>query len=350
MYSSGTTRKPKGAVQSHGAITACLSSFTHPDFCPHLPSTAEVQDTVTGVVPFYHASGLFVISLTALYLGNKIVSLPSFNPQDFIRIIKDHKVRVLHLVPPMMKFLVSSPMVTADHLASVRSVLCGAAPVPTSTAQAFKEKVSNPVIIQEVFGMTECLVVFTTPTKEERLGWCGKCLPCVEAKVVDTTTGKALPEGHKGELCTRGPMLMTHYFNNPTATAETIDADGWLHTGDIAIHQDGFLSIVDRMKDIIKVKGFQVAPSELEDLLLKHPAVTDAGVVGVEDERAGELPRAYVVCQENVTEEELHKFLEPRVAEYKKLKGGIRFVDSLPKNATGKILRKDLKAMASKDV
>ncbi|XP_071538506.1 probable 4-coumarate--CoA ligase 3 [Panulirus ornatus] len=348
MYSSGTTGKPKGVQHSHESFTAALASMNHPDFHVH-PTTDGVQDAVVGVIPFYHGYGLSFVSLSSFYRGVKVVSLPSFEPGDFLRIIKDHKVGVLHVVPPLLNFLVSSPLVTPEHLASVRSVVCTAAATPTSVAQAFKEKAPNPVIFQEGYGMTEIFLTLMTPVKEERLGSCGTCLPFVTAKCIDPETGETLAEGQRGELCFKTPTMMTGYRNNPTATAETIDADGWLHTGDVAMHQDGFFTIVDRIKELIKVKGLQVSPSELEDLLLQHPGVADVAVVGVEDGRAGELPRAYVVRQGSVTEEDLHRFMEPRVAEYKKLKGGITFVDSLPRTASGKLLRKDMKAMAAQD-
>nr|XP_045616936.1 4-coumarate--CoA ligase 5-like [Procambarus clarkii] len=348
IYSSGTTGPPKGAELSHGAFTSNITCFTHPDYFSYLPTTAETQETVVGYMPFYHLYGLYTVGMFSLYLGAKIVSLPAFTSQDFVRIVRDHKLRVVHLVPPILNFLNVSPTVTSEDLSRVRVVMCAGAPIPTTSAEALKKKAPNPIFFQEGFGMTECLGALMTPLKEEKIGWCGKCVPNVEVKVVDVETGLALPENQRGELCIRSPSLMTGYLDNPTATAETIDKDGYLHTGDVAIHQDGFVSIVDRIKELIKVKGLQVSPSEIEDLLLQHPGVIDAAVVGVDDERSGELPCAFIVRRDGTSEEDIHKFLQPKVAEYKQLKGGIKFVDALPKSATGKVLKKDLKEKAAK--
>ncbi|XP_068216230.1 uncharacterized protein [Palaemon carinicauda] len=349
LYSSGTTGKPKGVALSHRAFTNNVVMFTHPNIFAYKETTAEYQENILGIMPFYHIYGTHVINMFNLYKGAKTVSLPDFTPQDFIRIIRDFKVEVVHLVPPMLNFLIKSPAVTSKDLASMRCAICAAAPVPPSSAVALKEKAPNPILFQEGFGMTEALGTHMTPLNQERIGYCGKLVPNTEGKVVDIETGEALPEGQRGELCIRSPSMMSYYHKNPQATAETIDSEGWLHTGDIAIHDDGFFSIVDRIKELIKVKGSQVSPSELEEELLKHPAVLDVGVIGVEDERAGELPRAYIVKKAEVSSEDIMNYLKDKVAPYKQLKGGVRFLDALPKNATGKLLRRELKEMAAKD-
>ncbi|KAG0713288.1 4-coumarate--CoA ligase-like 7 [Chionoecetes opilio] len=214
------------------------------------------------------------------------------------------------MVPPMLNFLTSSDQVTPADLESVRGAMCSAAPVPSTTAKLFKEKAPHPVTFQEGFGMTETLGTHMTPLDDERLGYCGKVAPNVEAKVI-SEEGKALPR-ERGE---------------------------------------SFASGVHRLKELIKVKGFQVAPSELEDVLLQHSGVMDVAVVGVPDDRAGELPRAYVVrSPSSCTEDDIHKFLKERLADFKQLKGGVRFVDALPKSPTGKVLRRELQAVAAKDL
>lgn len=349
LYSSGTTGKPKGVALSHRAFTNNMAMFTRPEIFAYQPTTKEHQENTTGVMPFYHTYGTQVINMFNLYLGAKTISLPAFTPADFVRIIKDYNVGIVHLVPPILHFLVNSPAVTSNDLASVRCAMCAAAPVPPPSANALKEKAPNPVLFQEGFGMTEALGTHMTPVEQEVIGYCGKLVSNTEAKLIDTQTGEALSEGQQGELCIRSPSLMSYYHKNPEATAEAIDAEGWLHTGDVAFHEDGFFSIVDRLKELIKVKGYQVSPSQLEEELLKHPGVMDAGVTCVKDERAGELPRAYIVRKSNCSAEDIMSYMKDRMAPYKQLKGGIRFVEDLPKNPTGKLLRKVLKEMAAND-
>jgi len=345
-YSSGTTGLPKGVAVSQGAMTANMACFTHPEYWPLKETTAGQQSTVIGVLPFYHIYGLHVVTMMTLYSGGKIVTLQTFTPQDYLRIIKDHQVDVLQIVPPILNFLVAHPSVTSDILSSVESVFCGAAPVPAASAAKLKEMTKPELIFQEGFGMTEVLGSHMTPVNDVRLGFCGKPIPNTEVKVIDIETGKMVPAGERGEMCIRGPQLMSHYHKNPSATAESI-IDGWFHTGDIVIAtDDGFFSIVDRMKELIKVKGLQVAPSELENILLKLSGVQDVGVVSVPDERAGELPRAYIITDGNVTEDQINAYMTEQLAPHKQLKGGIKFVDELPKSPTGKLLRKELKKMA----
>ncbi|XP_063847795.1 uncharacterized protein LOC135092925 [Scylla paramamosain] len=351
LFSSGTTGPPKGVQLSHRAFTSNLTFFTHPKIFPYHPSKeGEAQEVVTGLTPFYHVNGLYLITLIGMYQGAKVVSFPAFDPVSYVRVIREHKIGILHLVPPILNFLTMSDKVTSADLASVRGAICAAAPVPSTTSKLFKEKAPNPIIFQEGFGMTEILGSHMTPLDDERLGYCGKVVPNVMAKVINAE-GEALPEGERGELCIKSPSLMTGYYKNPTVTAQTLDAEGWLHTGDVAIHTDGFFSIVDRLKELIKVKGFQVSSSELEDVLLEHTAVADVAVIGIPDDRAGELPRAYIVrsSSSSCSEEDIHGFLKERVAEFKQLKGGVRFVDALPKNQTGKVLKRELQELAAKE-
>ncbi|KAG7158440.1 4-coumarate--CoA ligase 3-like 3 [Homarus americanus] len=332
LYSSGTTGKPKGVELSHSAIVSNLVNFSHPDLLAYRCATAKEQEVVVGVMPFYHTYGIYVVGLISWYLGAKIVTLPAFTPHDFVRVVKDHKVRILHLVPPILNFMVMSPTVTPTDLVNVEVAMCAGAPVPVTAAEALKKKAPKPILFQEGFGMTEALATHMTPVNEEKIGSCGKCLPNAMAKVADLSTGKALPAGERGELRIKSPSVNVPSFR------------------DVATQENGFFYIVDRIKELIKVKGYQVSPSELEDLLLQHSGVKNVAVVGVPDERAGEMPRAYVIRQDDTTEEDLNKFLEPRVAAYKYLKGGIKFVDELPTNATGKVLKRQLKELAAKDL
>ncbi|XP_042879849.1 4-coumarate--CoA ligase 3-like [Penaeus japonicus] len=347
-YSSGTTGKPKGVSLTHSAIVNNVSMYHNPYTVNVEKAEGDHQDVLMGLLPFFHIYGMCVIMASGLCRGTKIVTLPKFDPRTYANVLKNHKISVLHTVPPLLQFVAASPSVAPEDLSHVHTVMCGAAPVPPAAASALKKKVSHSIFFQEGFGMTETLCTHMTPKDEEKLGYCGKLVPHAKAKIVDLDKGIALPPGAEGELCVSSPAMMAGYHNNPTATKECYDEDGWFRTGDVAVcDNDGNFSIVDRIKELIKVKGLQVSPSELEDILLRHPGVADVGITGVEDERAGEVPRAYIVRKnQDVSEKDLQSFLGSRVAPHKQLAGGIRFVEELPKNPTGKLLRRQLKKMA----
>lgn len=347
-YSSGTTGKPKGVCISHKALTSSLALFHHPSAGQVTPAEGEHQDAVMGLLPFFHIFGMMALMTSAMTNGAKLVTMPQFDPKVFLEVLVKHKVSRLQLVPPLINFLAMSPEVQPAMLSSINSILCGAAPVSTASAAMLKEKASQPIFIQEGFGMTETLCTHMTPVGHEKLGWCGKVMAHVRSKVVDLDTGMTLPPGEKGELCIDAPGMMTSYHNNPEATRDAFDSEGWFKTGDVAIYdEEGFFSIVDRMKELIKVKGVQVSPSELEDVIISYPGVADVGVIGVADEKAGEVPRAYVVPKgKDLKKDELNAFVAERVAPHKQLAGGIEFVEQLPKNPTGKLLRRELKKMA----
>ena len=198
------------------------------------------------------------------------------------------------------------------------------------------------------YGMTETgPCTHLGPLQGAKIGSIGHPISRTQAKIVDVETGEALGPNQTGELCVKGPQMMKGYLKNVKATEDTIEPSGWLHTGDIAYYdEDRHFYIVDRLKELIKVKGFQVSPSELEDLIRRHPAVADVAVIGIPDDYAGELPRAYVAIKSDasLTEQSLKDFIHPQVSPHKHLKGGVEFVGSVPKSATGKILRRELKA------
>jgi len=353
-FSSGTTGPPKGVCLTHFNLVAnCVqigAKSVMPEVLLDWVKDGE-QETVLAVLPFFHIYSMELIMLLNMRLGNKIITLPKFEPEMYLKALVQYKPTLLHLVPPLVQFLAATPVVKAQHLASVKVVTGGAAPFGPALIEMFMKKVAPHVIeFREGFGMTEsspCTQL--QPGEGAVIGGCGNCVPNTIAKVVDIETGEVVGPGEQGELCVSGPQVMLGYYKNKAATEETL-IDGWLHTGDIAVvDSTGQFTIVDRLKELIKVKGLQVSPSELEDLIRRHPGVLDVAVVGVPDERVGESPRAYVIRRNTQVEEQsIVDYVAERVAPHKRLEQGCMFVESLPKNQTGKLLRRELKAQVFK--
>jgi len=335
-YSSGTTGPPKGVCLTHFNLVANLCQAMHPEILPlQSVKEKESQEITLAVLPFFHIYAMELVMIYGLRQGFKIVTLPKFEPETYIKALTTYRPTFLNLVPPLVSFLATNPVVKASHLSSVTFVTGGAAPFGPALIEKFMEKVHpNPIKFLEGFGMTESSPIsHIQPMEGAILGACGCPMPNTIAKVVDIDTGAILGPGQQGELCVSGPQVMMGYYNNPAATERTIVND-WLMTGDVAIYDETRqFTIVDRLKELIKVKGLQVAPSELEDLIRRHPGVLDVAVVGVPDERSGELPRAYIIRKNrNVSEQSIVDYVADRVAPHKKLGAGVMFVESLPKN------------------
>ncbi|KXS09105.1 putative amp-binding enzyme [Gonapodya prolifera JEL478] len=355
-YSSGTTGRSKGVMISHKNVVAnvCqLNGIQTKEF------SELCKDVLMAVLPFYHIYGLILLIHMATFRGNTTVVLPKFEPQHFLSAIQKYKITSLFLVPPIVLFLSQHPAVDQFDTSSVKTILSGAAPLPwESVIQLKKRKGFKNVVVQQGWGMTETATAVTmTPLDDVRVNSVGPILPNIEVKLVDPDNHEAVGVGKEGEIWVRGPnVTYLGYLNNKKATEETFK-DGWLLSGDIAVaDKDGHLYIRDRMKELIKVKGLQVAPAELEALLLEHPAVADSCVVQVPDDRAGELPRAYVVLKESHERNNLddikasiNSLFESRLARHKQLAGGIVVVDSIPKTASGKLLRRNLRDRAKQE-
>ena len=280
----------------------------------------------------------------ALAQGGKVVTMPRFDLEQFLSLCQENKIKRGFVVPPVVLALAKHPLVDKYDLSSVKSLFSGAAPLGAELADEAAKRLDCEVV--QGYGMTELSPVsHSTPDGHYKPGTIGLLIPNTECRIVDPETGKDLGQDEDGEIWVRGPQVMPGYLNNETATKDTIDDDGWLHTGDIGhIDADGHFTIVDRLKELIKYKGFQVPPAELEALLVTHPAVADAAVIGIPDDEAGELPKAFITLKPGAeaSEDDIKSFVASEVATYKQLRL-VEFIDEIPKSASGKILRRLLR-------
>jgi 4-coumarate--CoA ligase len=336
-YSSGTTGVNKGVMLTHGNLVANVAQVL---------SGADIREdeVFIAVLPFFHIYGMQVLMNTGLRAGITIITLPRFDLEQFLRSHQEHGITRSFVAPPIVVALAKHPMVDEFDLSKLEQVFSGAAPLSAELSLEAGARLGCDVV--QGYGMTESSpVTHQTPPGNYKPGSCGVTAPSTLTKVVDPATGEEVGVDVDGEVCIHGPQVMLGYLNNPQATESTIDPEGWLHTGDIGhIDADGHLWIVDRLKELIKVSGFQVAPAELEALLLTHPQVADAAVVGRPDERSGEVPVGFVVLKAGATasEQDIADFVAGQVAHYKQLRH-VEFIDAIPKSASGKILRRMLR-------
>ncbi len=336
-YSSGTTGLPKGVMLTHHNLVANIEQIRH--------AILYTDDEVAlAALPFFHIYGMQVLMNGLIANGVTTVSMPRFDMVEALQAVQELKVTRFFAVPPIILGLAKHPIVDQYDMSSVRQIFSGAAPLGAELAAEAGARLGCEVV--QGFGMTELSPVsHCTVEGDFRPGTSGVTVSNTESRIVDPDTGEDRGVGERGELWVRGPQVMKGYLNNEEATAATVDADGWLHTGDIAIIDEaGHMTIVDRLKELIKFKGFQVAPAELEALIVTHPKVADVAVIGVPDVEAGELPKAFVapVDGETVTLEEIQALVAEHLVSYKQIKL-LDVVDSIPKSAAGKILRKELR-------
>lgn len=340
-YSSGTTGLSKGVMLSHHNLVANVAQVLG-------PAELREDETLVAVLPFFHIYGMQVLMNCGLKAGATIVTLPRFDLPQFLEVHQTYKATRTFVAPPIVVALAKHPIVDNYDMSALEQIFSGAAPLSAELALECGKRLGCEVV--QGYGMTELSPVsHITPPGWFKPGSVGVTAPNTETRIVDPGSGEDLDVDKDGEIWVRGPQVMKGYLNNPQATAITLDEDGWLHTGDIGhVDADGHVYVVDRLKELIKYKGFQVPPAELEALLLTHPAVADAAVVGLPDDEAGEIPAAYVVLKPgaSATVEEIQEFVASQVAHYKQIRR-LEFIEAVPKSASGKILRRVLKDQAA---
>ncbi|WP_336646387.1 AMP-binding protein [Microbacterium sp. USHLN186] len=348
-YSSGTTGRPKGVMLTHRNLIANVAQA-------QAMLSVDRSDRILAVLPFFHIYGMTVLLNFALRVRAGLVTMPKFDLIEFLRIIAEHRTTWVFIAPPIAVALAKHPVVDQYDLSAVKVIFSGAAPLDGGLANAVARRLGCEVV--QGYGLTETSpAVNLIPAERTDIdkSSIGPLVPNTEARLVDPETGTDVTVPHSGasaagELWVRGPQVMVGYLNRPDATAEMLDADGWLHTGDIAtVTADGIFRIVDRLKELIKYKGYQVAPAVLEAVLLEHPAVADAAVIGVTDADGQEVPKAFVVTQPDaaLTADEVMEFVTARVAPHERVRR-VEFIDAVPKSGSGKLLRKDLRARESR--
>ncbi|MEF9884617.1 AMP-binding protein [Streptomyces sp. P9-A4] len=344
-YSSGTTGVPKGVMLTHTSIATNLAQLE-----PVIPMGPG--DRILAILPFFHIYGLTALMNAPLRRGATVVVLPRFELDTFLGAIQEHRINGLYVAPPIVLALAKHPAVADYDLSSLEYVVSAAAPLDAALAQACAARLGLPPVLQ-AYGMTELSPgthVVPLGAANPPPGTVGKLLPSTEMRILSLDDpAKDAEPGEEGEVAIRGPQVMKGYLGRPDATAAMIDADGWVHTGDIGrVDADGWLFVVDRVKELIKYKGFQVAPAELEALLLTHEGIADAAVIGVTDAEGTETPRAFVVRQpaaSGLTAEDVMAYVAARVSPYKKVRS-VEFIDTVPRAASGKILRRELRDRA----
>jgi long-chain acyl-CoA synthetase len=339
-YSSGTTGLPKGAMISHRNLVTNNIQFIS---CMRLRDV----DRLIIFLPFYHIYGAMLMG-ASVYAGATAVLMERFEPTECMRLIERHGITLFFAVPPVLLMLCHWPELGKYNLGTLRLTMVGAAPVPPEVARRFRQLTGVPVV--QGYGMTEASpLTHLNPVYDEDLNVvdsAGLTAPDTEQKVVDVETGEqVLPPGEVGEICIRGPQIMQGYWKAPEATAAAL-RDGWYYSGDIGyVDEHGYTFIQDRKKEMIKYKGFGIAPAEIEALLLEHPGIADVAVIGKPDPEAGEIPKAFVVRKPShaeLTAGDVLAFAKGRLAGYKTLHE-VQFLEAIPKNPSGKILRRVLK-------
>ncbi|KAI9087611.1 hypothetical protein K1719_030481 [Acacia pycnantha] len=344
LFSSGTTGRVKGVLLTHSNLIALIGGFYH---LRHLLDSPENEPDPVSLftLPLFHVFGFFML-IRAISMGETLVLMQRFDFEGMLKAVERYKITYMPVSPPLIVALAKSESVKNYDLSSMTLLGCGGAPLGKEVAENFHARFPDVEIVQG-YGLTESgggATRMIGPEEAKRHGSVGRLAENMEAKIVDPVTGESLPPGQRGELWLKGPTIMKGYVRNEEATAETLDPEGWLKTGDLCyFDSDGFLYIVDRLKELIKYKAYQVPPAELEHILHTHPDIADAAVVPYPDEEAGQVPMAFVVRKpgSNINADKVMDFVAKQVAPYKKIRR-VAFINAIPKNPAGKILRREL--------
>lgn len=342
-YSSGTTGMPKGVETTHRNIVANILQSANPVFFPGVEASKHYQDIIPLILPVHHMYGLILSMYCYLRIGAKLVCLPKFSMEGFIKLLENHRCTILHAVPPIIQMMENNEKLMSRHIESMRLIMSGAAPLGEESIARFQSRFNTDVSFIQAYGASELSPLATVGTANISPASCGYLIPNTQMRIVSTrddTIGRNLGVGEIGEIYLRGPQVMKGYYKNPKATADTMDGN-WYKTGDLGYYtEDGLLYVKGRLKEIIKVKGYQVTPIELEEVIRTYNKIQDVAVIGVAHEKYGEIPKAFVVPKSGVkiNENELKEFVAERVAKYKQL-GYVQVIESIPKTVSGKILR-----------
>ncbi|KAI4458650.1 long-chain-fatty-acid--coa ligase [Holotrichia oblita] len=344
MFSSGTTDLPKGVMLTHKNIITSLIHLTDPNL-----RFGNPLEPFLCIVPNAHIFGL-ITTTEVLFSGKQGRVFPEIDEVTFLGALEKYQISRLCSIPILVILLAKSPLVNKYDLSALKEISYVIGAISGNTERLIKERLSV-TNIRQMYGMTETTsITISVPALMEKRGSVGKVLPTISILIRDPDSGESLGANQMGEICFKGDLIMKGYYRNPTATKEIFIEDGWMRTGDLGyFDEDEYVFVVDRLTELIKYRGYQVPPGQLESILLRHPAVRECGVVGMPDEEFGELPMAFVVKQSGVhiTERELIDYVAANVTNEKQLRGGVRFIEHMPKNATGKMLRRVLKVMVN---
>lgn len=345
LGSSGTTGFPKGVMLSHRNLLTFVINIKEPDYLD-----CRRGDRILFFLPLFHgyAFGTLAMSITT---GGIAYIMRKYDALGFFKAVDDYKITHLPLVPPVLITMAKHAEVENYDFSSVREVICGAAPLQKNVWEEVQKR-TNMKNVRNGYGMTELSIVSNLSHRASTDDNVGAPFPGFQCKIVDPKTGQTLATKEVGEVCFKGDQVMLGYYENPKVTADTIDEKRWCHTGDLGyLDEKGVLYITGRIKELIKYKGFQVSPSEIEEVILSYPGVIDAAVVAKPDNTSGEIPLAFVVKRpgnNQVTAEEIQSYTNGNLSPQKWLRGGVRFIESIPKTASGKILRRELVTLIPK--